>query len=83
MIDTDTAILCILEYMMPDKTATAAQVAKIGKWSEEEVDEILFKLSDKQDADVILNNTNPITYTLVTTICHPEENDLKRFLAMR
>lgn len=82
MIDPYTVILCILEYMMPDNTATAAQVAKIDKWSEEEADEMLFKLSCDQDANVIRNNTLPRTYTLNTEVCNPKE-DLKEFLAKR
>ncbi len=87
MIDYYMAILCILQYKVPDHTATAAQVAEIGKWSEEEADEMLYKLSTNQvlnHCDLVeLNNTNPTTYSLVdTSVCNPIE-DLEAFLAKR
>ncbi len=80
MIDSCTAILCILEYMIPDNTATAAQIAEIGKWSENEADEMLYKLSVNED--VALHNTIPTTYSLNISVANPKE-DLKEYLAMR
>ena len=87
MIDPYTAVLCILEYTMPDNTATAAQIAEIGKWNENEADEMLYKLSINQgpsnlDGYVVCHNTSPITYSLNVCVANPKE-DLEEYLAMR
>ena len=79
-MDSYTAVLCILEYMMPDETATAAQIAEIGKWSENEADEMLCKLSTNED--VVLHDTIPATYSLNVVVANPKEH-LEKYLAMR
>lgn len=79
-MDSYTAVLCILEHMMPDNTATAAQIAEIGKWSENEADEMLRKLSTNED--VALHDTIPATYSLNVVVANPQEH-LEEYLAMR
>ena len=80
MIDRYTAVLCILEYMMPDNIATAAQIAEIGKWSENEAEEMLRKLSINED--VVLHDTISTTYSLNVGVSNPKEH-LEDYLAMR
>ena len=63
-----------------DCTATAAQIAEIGKWSENESDEMLYKLSVNED--VVLHNTIPTTYSLNVGVANPKE-DFEDYLAMR
>ena len=90
MMSFHDAILSILEYKCPDNSATAAQIAEIGNWSKEEVEEALYKLSNNHIIDcydlveVVKTHppTSPSIYRLASVIAIPEE-ELEAYLEKR
>lgn len=62
--DRNHVIESILYYKMPNQTATAAQIAEMAYWTEEETQEDLEKICQNPTFHTVRNNTNPVTYSL-------------------
>ena len=86
MMDHNTVIACILWYKMPNQTATAAQIAEIAYWTEDETEEQLEKICTfpTDIGLVVRNNTSPVTYSLGEDInIVTPEHELDEYLCNR
>ena len=89
MIDHNTVIASILWYKMPNQSATAAQIAEIAHWTEEETEELLEKICQGRtfptdNGLVVRNNTSPVTYSLEKdTIIATPEHELEEYIRKR
>ena len=89
IIDRNLVIASILWYKMPNQTATAAQIAEMAYWTEEETQEELEKICQMRTFPtdirlVVHNNASPVTYSLGEDInIVTPEHELDKYIRNR